>query len=264
VLANAGRERPLEAPRELAMLRVEVGGRELAHAHHAEEQVLESEHRIRVVGDRPLVVADRLPVPRLVAQDIGEKIVGVGVGGVSRQDAPHAVGRLVEPVRAAMGPAQDHERVPVGLGARRLPFQKPLEIRERVGVAGLQRQGLQGPAHGFVPAAQGGQRQAKVVAGGRVRGVARQRLRDELDRPGRIAPLQGDDAQEMQRVDALRLGRERLAIEGFGLIQAACAVMLQPERDPSRRFAHPSSARIFVQSFGNRFSLPGMSSSIQE
>jgi len=65
----------------------------------------------------------------------------------------------------------------------------------------------------------------------------------------------------MQRVDILRILRERFAVKRFGLAQSAGAVMLQAELNPSVGSGHPSSARIFPQSLGNRFSFPAMSSS---
>jgi hypothetical protein len=65
----------------------------------------------------------------------------------------------------------------------------------------------------------------------------------------------------MQRVDVLRILHERFAIERFGFTQSPGAVMLQAELNPSVGSGHPSSARIFAQSFGNRLSFPGMSSS---
>ena len=76
-----------------------------------------------------------------------------------------------------------------------------------------------------------------------------------------ISALQRDDAQKMQRVDVLWILGERFAVKRFGFAQPPGAVMLQAELDPSVRCAHRSSGRTFPQSFGKRFSLPGMSCS---
>jgi len=89
-----------------------------------------------------------------------------------------AIGRLVELVRAAMRLAEDHQRVPALLAVGHRLLHEPLEIRQRVGVAGLQRQGFQGAAQRLCFPAQRGKGQPQVVAGGRVGGVLRQRLRD--------------------------------------------------------------------------------------
>ncbi len=97
----------------------------------------------------------------------------------------------------------------------------------------------------------------------RVGRAAGECLRNQLDRERWRAALQGDDAEEMQGVDALRVPRQRLAIERLGFVQPPGAVVLQAQGDGFGA-GHPSSARILPQSFGNRFSLPAMSSSMWE
>jgi len=71
-------EWPLEASRELAVLRVNVGRREIRPTHHEKEQVLKREHRAAVVKDGELVVPQGVAVARLVAKDVGEQAVRAG------------------------------------------------------------------------------------------------------------------------------------------------------------------------------------------
>src|SRR5437879_8975658 len=50
----------LEASRELAVLRVNVGRREIRPTHHEKEQVLKREHRVAVVKDGELVMPQEI------------------------------------------------------------------------------------------------------------------------------------------------------------------------------------------------------------
>ena len=161
--------------------------------------------------------------------------------------------------------------VSVSLIEMRLPGRVPLqpaartqvlsEIAQRIREFRLQRQGVEPRAYGFASLALRGQREPQVVASRRIGAVAGKRPGYEHDGLRRVSTLQRDDAQKMQRVDVLRILRERFAIERFGFAQSPGAVMLQAELNPSVGCGHPSSVRICAQSFGNRLSFPGMSSS---
>src|SRR2546426_5445895 len=99
----------LEASRELAVLRVNVGRREIRPTHHEKEQVLKREHRVAVVKDGELIMPQGVAVAPLVAKDVGEQAVRAGGVRVAGQHPLDAAGGLVEPVGKEMDFAKGHQ-----------------------------------------------------------------------------------------------------------------------------------------------------------
>jgi len=114
-VAERGRRRKkrlLEASREFAMPRVDVGRRETCRTHHEKQQVLKRDHRIAVMQDGELVMSQRVAVARLVAK----KRRPAGCARRRRGD------RRPGPARRSARPRQARWR---GNGSRREPSGRP-------------------------------------------------------------------------------------------------------------------------------------------
>jgi len=107
------------------------------------------------------------------------------------------------------------------------------QIDECVDVIRVERQSVQVRGDGLVELSLPSQRIAEIVVGGRIRWIARERQRYQLGGPPMFAPLMGDDTQEVQRVDVLRIDRQHFTVSHLCLRQPPCLMVLQRSVQPA-------------------------------
>jgi hypothetical protein len=109
-----------------------------------------------------------------------------------------------------------------------LPRDRVAEIHMRLGVVGPERDRLAVMRGGFVQPAQCAIGKADIIVKVWHALVERQRLADQVDRDIAAAGLMRQHAEQMQGVDMLRIGRQRLAIMLLRLLQPAG--LMRPQR----------------------------------
>lgn len=114
-------------------------------------------------------------------------------------------------------------------GAIRLALgpESGTQIDERVDVVRVERQSVHVRGDGLVELSLRSQRIAEIVVGGRIRGIARECPRYQLGGPTMFATLMEDDAQEVQRIDVLRIGLQHFSVGRLCLRQMPCLMVLQ-------------------------------------
>src|SRR5256885_9339370 len=118
-----------------------------------------------------------------------------------------------------------------GEGATRLALcpEGGAQIDERVDVIRVERQSVQVGDDGLVELSLRSQRIAEIVVGGRIRGIARGRPRYQLGGPSMFAALMEDHAQEMQRIDVLRIDPQHFSV-GRPFLRPTPSMMSFPGR----------------------------------
>src|SRR6267378_8222391 len=116
-----------------------------------------------------------------------------------------------------------------GEGAIRLALgpEGGTQIDECVYVIRIERQSVQVRDDGLVELSSRYQRIAEIVVRGRIRRIALERPRYQLGGPSMFAPLMGDDAQEVQRIDVLRIDCQHFSVGRLRLTQTPCLMVLQ-------------------------------------
>jgi hypothetical protein len=222
-----------------AQRRVEIGqrrgrllqGQARGAAADDRVEVLRREHGGAVVAGQRLVVAAEIlqhagaVVVRLreigSSRDhrvVGRERVGQPRGRVQRVAA--VVGRLDIVGLQAQRAVEGQE----GLVVARQRAERVAAVVQRLQRIGLQRQRAVQAVQRLVVAAQHVQRVAEVGVPGGVLRIDRERLRDQVGGGLRMAGLEGQHAQRMQRIEVPRRAPQHLAVERLGLRDAAGVV----------------------------------------
>ena len=189
--------------------------------------------------ERHAEIEERRRKRRAQSEGAAQRRLGLGVAPETQQR-----GRIVKLRAGEIG--QKRDGAPSALQSfceRILLDQRRGEIAVRHPEIGLERYGAPIAFNRFGESMSGSQRIAIIEMRLRIVRQRRQRAPDELQCRRDLAALESDDAKKMRRFGMIRGPRERLAVEGFGPLEAP-RLMVREARLQRSRYPGGGAVRL--------------------